>query len=438
MHNTNTKTTIVSFFSGYGGLEIGISAALGGNTRVLAYVERDAFPVANLVKKMEQGLVDTAPVFTDITQFPYREFRGLVDIACGGVPCQPHSHAGKRQGGADERFLFDDFCDGMAEMRPGIIFIENVEGLLSSKMPDGTLCIRYVLNRLEKIGYCVEKSTGEPLIGIFSASEVGAPHQRKRVFILAYDSLRGCVRWGQDEMGGGREVADGIEGVGEFGTGEDVAHLVSEGLQGHAGDVNGQGGEPGGPAGPVAEGGLSVGEELADNKRGRRGERGECGGMGRVPGAGQNDTSEVEKSNTFWPSRPGQPQYGWEPPRVVGNAASAVQQQTHAPGEAGGRAADSPVSNTDGNGQTQPPLGGNADGPAAGLDFPGCTGLSDTELAEIYSWMEKGTNRTDELRMCGNGVVPQTAERAFRVLYAELCGRPAEADDVILKPLAHN
>ena len=72
--------------------------------------------------------------------------------------------------------------------------------------------------------------------------------------------------------------------------------------------------------------------------------------------------------------------------------------------------------------QTQPPLGGDADGSSYGLDFPGCTGLSDTELAEIHEWMEKGTNRTDELRMCGNGVVPATAERAFRVLYAELTG----------------
>ena len=152
MHNNNTETTIVSFFSGYGGLEKGISAALSRNTRVLAYVERDSFPVANLVAKMEQGLMDAAPIFTDVTKFPYREFRGLVDIACGGVPCQPHSNAGKREGGADERFLFNDFISGMSEMRPGIIFIENVQGLLSSKMPDGTLCIRYILNQLENIG----------------------------------------------------------------------------------------------------------------------------------------------------------------------------------------------------------------------------------------------------------------------------------------------
>jgi len=67
-------------------------------------------------------------------------------------------------------------------------------------------------------------------------------------------------------------------------------------------------------------------------------------------------------------------------------------------------------------------LGRNADGITPGLDLPRHTGLSDTELAEIYSWMGKGTNRTDELRMCGNGVVPQTAERAFTVLAEELFG----------------
>jgi hypothetical protein len=82
--------------------------------------------------------------------------------------------------------------------------------------------------------------------------------------------------------------------------------------------------------------------------------------------------------------------------------------------------------------QTQPSLGGNADGSADGVDFPGCTDLSDKELAEIREWMVKGTNRTDELRLCGNGVVPQTAARAWQVLSAELAGHRGTGD-VILK-----
>jgi DNA (cytosine-5)-methyltransferase 1 len=70
-------------------------------------------------------------------------------------------------------------------MRPRCILIENVEGLLTSLMPDGTLCIRWTLERLERMGYRVAS-------GLFSAEECGAPHIRKRVWILAHaDSERG-------------------------------------------------------------------------------------------------------------------------------------------------------------------------------------------------------------------------------------------------------
>lgn len=402
MHDNNTETTIVSFFSGYGGLEMGISAALGGNTSVLAYVERDAFPVANMVAKMEQGLMDAAPVFTDVTRFPYRAFRGLVDIACGGVPCQPHSHAGKRKGGSDERFLFDDFCDGMAEMRPGIILIENVQGLLTSKMPDGTLCIRHVLNKLESIGYCVESHTGKPLIGIFSASEVGAPHQRKRVFILAYDMRRAkpefswggepgrkCAPESRDSLragtsGGdsGRSEAEGNKGESASVLPEDVAHHHHQGLQG------------------VRERGGQTGWEVED---------GYLGGDSQV-----------------WPSRPGERQYAWEPPRVVGQSSNEGQ-SFRGCGEVGGQGEPQPElkrpdsQQDDAEREIKSEVGRVLDRPADGLDFPRGTGLSDSELEEIYGWMVKGTNRTDELRLCGNGVVSQTAEKAWRVLYEELC-----------------
>lgn len=83
------------------------------------------------------------------------------------------------RGGGDERFLFDDWLTGIQQMRPRCILIENVEGLLTSQMPDGTLCIRWTLERLERMGYRTAS-------GIFSAEECGAPHIRKRVWILAY------------------------------------------------------------------------------------------------------------------------------------------------------------------------------------------------------------------------------------------------------------
>jgi hypothetical protein len=70
--------------------------------------------------------------------------------------------------------------------------------------------------------------------------------------------------------------------------------------------------------------------------------------------------------------------------------------------------------------QIEPPLGRDIARRLHGVDIPELSGLCDTELAEIREWMVKCDNRTDELRLLGNGVVPATAERAFRVLIEEL------------------
>jgi hypothetical protein len=69
--------------------------------------------------------------------------------------------------------------------------------------------------------------------------------------------------------------------------------------------------------------------------------------------------------------------------------------------------------------QAQPALGRNAPRRLHGVDLAELSGLSDSELAEIREWMVRCDNRTDELRLLGNGVVPATAERAFRILIEE-------------------
>ena len=171
---------LVEFCAGYCGIGLGLRSVVQ-NLRTIAYVEREAYAAANLASKIEEGRLDAAPIWADLLDFPYGKFRGLVDIASAGIPCQPHSHAGLRKGGGDERFLFDDWLTGIQQMRPRCILIENVEGLLTSKMPDGTLCIRWTLERLERMGYRTAS-------GLFSAEECGAPHIRKRVWILAYAS----------------------------------------------------------------------------------------------------------------------------------------------------------------------------------------------------------------------------------------------------------
>ena len=161
---------VISFCSGYAGIEQGLSLA-GLKLRTLAYVEIEAFAIANLVAKMESGKLDAAPVWSNLKTFPAQLFRDRVDILTAGYPCQPFSHAGKRAGKDDPRHLWPYIREHVQAIRPVRCFFENVEGHIS-------LGLREVIEDLESLGY---KTTW----GIFSASEVGAPHQRKRVYIMA-------------------------------------------------------------------------------------------------------------------------------------------------------------------------------------------------------------------------------------------------------------
>jgi len=162
--------TVISFCSGYGGIERGIELT-GVEHRVIAYVEIEAFAIANLVAKMESGELDPAPIWTDLKTFPAHLFRGAVDIITGGYPCQPFSAAGERKGEDDSRHLWPYIRQHIETIRPDRCFFENVEGHIS-------LGLSSVISDLEADGY---RTTW----GIFSAREVGAPHQRKRVFIMA-------------------------------------------------------------------------------------------------------------------------------------------------------------------------------------------------------------------------------------------------------------
>jgi len=170
---TEKFPTLLSFCSGYGGIERGLELA-GVNHRVLAYVEIEAFAIANLLAKMEEGKLAPAPIWTDIKTFPAHLFRGCVDVITGGYPCQPFSTAGKRQGKNDSqgRHLWPYIREYIRTIKPAQCFFENVEGHVS-------LGLSSVISDLEEDGY-------DPAFGIFSAAEVGAPHQRKRVFIMAH------------------------------------------------------------------------------------------------------------------------------------------------------------------------------------------------------------------------------------------------------------
>ena len=167
-----TKTiTHLSLCAGYGGIDIGLRRVLPA-CRTIAYVEIEAFAVANLVSKMEAGALDAAPIWTNLKTCDWSVFRDRVDIISGGYPCQPFSAAGNRKGSHDPRHLWPYIQGAIGIIRPRFCFFENVEGHL-------TLGFKDVCHDLGELGY-------ELTAGIFSAAEVGAPHQRKRVFILAH------------------------------------------------------------------------------------------------------------------------------------------------------------------------------------------------------------------------------------------------------------
>jgi len=167
---TKELPTVISFCTGYAGIERGLDIA-GIKHRVIAYVEIEAFAIANLVEKMESGKLDPAPIWTDLKTFPSEIFSGKVDLITGGYPCQPFSQAGKRKGAEDERHLWPYIRKHIQAIKPNRCFFENVEGHIS-------LGLSTVISDLEEDGF-------RTAWGIFSAREVGAPHQRKRVFIMA-------------------------------------------------------------------------------------------------------------------------------------------------------------------------------------------------------------------------------------------------------------
>lgn len=168
--NPKQLPTVLSLCTGYGGIERGLELA-GFRHRVITHVEIEAFAIANLVAKMESGQLAPCAIWTDLKTLPVEIFRDRVSLITGGYPCQPFSAAGRRAGKDDPRHLWPYIREIIRAVRPHRVFFENVEGHIS-------LGLSSVLSDLEEDGF---RTTW----GIFSAREVGAPHIRKRVFILA-------------------------------------------------------------------------------------------------------------------------------------------------------------------------------------------------------------------------------------------------------------
>jgi DNA (cytosine-5)-methyltransferase 1 len=166
---------VLALCAGIGGLELGLKIA-NPAARCVCYVEGEAYAAAILVKRMGEGWLDEAPVWSDVRTFDGCPWRGEVDCITGGYPCQPFSIAGQKLGEQDERHLFPDIRRIIGEVQPERCFFENVAGHLS-------LGFEAVANDLQEMGYRVAA-------GLFTAEEVGATHKRERVFIMAHSLSR--------------------------------------------------------------------------------------------------------------------------------------------------------------------------------------------------------------------------------------------------------
>jgi len=180
---------IGSLFSGYGGLDLAVANVL--DAEVVWHCEWEDAPSAILNKNFPG-----VPNYRDVAKVDFTQVEP-VDILTGGFPCQDLSLAGKRAGMKDgtRSGLWTEFARAINELKPRLVVIENVRGLLSARADNGMeysdevvgylgdrsplRALGAVLGDLADLGYDA-KWTG------VRASDAGAPHNRFRIFIVAF------------------------------------------------------------------------------------------------------------------------------------------------------------------------------------------------------------------------------------------------------------
>lgn len=190
---------VLSLFSGIGGLELGLERA--GMTTV-GQVEINEWCRGILAKHwphvpLHDDVLTTPDWWTSIE-------RPTVDLVCGGFPCQPFSLGGKQLGTADPRWLWPAMADVIRAVRPTYVLVENVSALVRDSWAWGT-----VLADLHRLGFDAEWAT-------LRASDFGAPHNRERVYLVAYPEGFYGEPWDRvDEggVGGSPLAARGLSGL---------------------------------------------------------------------------------------------------------------------------------------------------------------------------------------------------------------------------------
>ena len=183
--------TVGSLFSGYGGLDLAVEKVTGA--KPIWFCEWAEAP-SKILEIHFPGI----PNYRDVTKIDWNTVEAP-DILTGGFPCQDLSLAGKRAGlrTGTRSGLWSYYLEAIETLKPRMVVIENVRGLLSASA--------HTPSDLEQCPWCMGDGTGEPALRALGAvlgdlasigynakwtgvraADAGAPHNRFRVFIIAY------------------------------------------------------------------------------------------------------------------------------------------------------------------------------------------------------------------------------------------------------------
>ena len=168
------KLNTFHLFAGAGG---GILADLLLGHNPIGACEIEPYPRDVLLARQRDGILPNFPIWDDVCTLDGTPWRGTVDVLCGGFPCQDISAAGKGAGITGERSgLWKEYARLIGEMRPRFVFAENSPLLR-------TRGLGVVLEDLAALGYNARW-------GVLGARDVGAPHKRDRIWVLAYSECQ--------------------------------------------------------------------------------------------------------------------------------------------------------------------------------------------------------------------------------------------------------